>query len=99
MTLPSMSNKLTAKYRLWKWQRNYHKLGQYKHPRKLYVVVKVVGSREYGYWRGCHKYDGYTFTPHPAKAYLFKCKDQAEATADNSMLYRHANYKVIRYKK
>jgi hypothetical protein len=94
-----MSNKLTAKYRLWKWQRNYRKQGQYKRPRKMYVVVKVVAGREYGYWRGCYQYNGHTFSPEPAKAYLFRCKKQAEATADNSMLYRYANYKVIRYRK
>jgi hypothetical protein len=94
-----MSNMLTASYRLWKWQRNYRKQGQYKRPRKLYVVVKVVAGKEYGYWRGCYKYNGHTFTPHRAKAFKFTCKEQAEATADNSMLYRYSNYKVVRYKK
>ena len=90
-------NRLTVKYKLHKLRTAQNKT--LKPPRVLFVVVRLIGKREYGYWRGCYKYDGHTFTPHPSKAYLFKCKDQAEATADNSMLYRYASYKVIRYRK
>jgi hypothetical protein len=86
------------RYRLWRWQRQYRKSMRYKKPRRYWVVVKVVAKRDYGYWRGCYKYNGYTFTEHPSQAYLFNSEGLAETTANNTELWRKTNYRVIRIK-
>ena len=86
------------RYKLWRWQRQYRKSMQYKKPRRHWVVVKVIAHKDYGYWRGCYKYGGYTFSDCPTKAYLFNTEDLAENTAYNSELWRKTRYRVIQIK-
>lgn len=90
---------MLARFRLWLWKRNYDRLGRYKKPRKLYAVRKVLYGKEYGWWLGCYKYNGYAFTKNKRKAYLFCRKELAETTANNSNLDRVCEYRVVRYKR
>ena len=90
-------NRLTVKYKLHKLRSTQNKT--LKPPRVLFVVVRLIGKREYGYWRGSERNKGTTFTPNPDLASKYRTEQQAQANADNSMLWRYCNYRVRQLKK
>lgn len=64
--------------------------------RPVFVVRRVVGNRRYGYWLGSQYRNGYSFTKNPDRAMRFISEQHATTEADNSMLYKHATYRVER---
>ena len=85
--------------RQWWRHRQYLRSFHPRRRRKRWVVRKVVGDKVYGYWRGSEKYNGATFTSDPTKAKVFTSRQSAQSNADNTMLYKHSNYRVERLQK
>lgn len=51
-----------------------------------------------GYWMGDYKGNGVSFTKEPSRAIAYRRRELAQMAADNSMLYRHARYEVVKIK-
>lgn len=84
----------------WWWtKRQYDKSFRPRRHRRRYVVRKVVGQQVYGYWCGSERYNGVGFTDDIRRAFVCPSRKVAQANADNTMLYRHANYRVERVRK
>jgi hypothetical protein len=64
--------------------------------RPVFVVRRIVGRRGYGYWLGSRYRHGHSFTRNPERAMRFISEQHATTEADNSMLYKHATYRVER---
>lgn len=65
----------------------------------VYCVAKTIGGRRFGYWRGVYKGNGFTFTSDHNRAECWKRRELAQLAADNSMLYMHASYEVVKIRK
>lgn len=85
--------------RQWWGHRQYLRSFRPRRHRKKWVVRKVVGDKAYGYWRGSEKYNGATFTNDVTRAKVFCSRQSAQSNADNTMLYKHSNYRVERLQK
>lgn len=84
----------------WWWtRRQYKRSFRPRRHRHRFVVRKLVGGRVYEYWCGPHKYNGTTFTNDVKRAVQFPSKTHAQSTADNTMLYKYANYQVEKLRK
>ncbi len=88
-----------SRYRYWNWKRKDTKKQQaLQHtPRYLYVVVRLIVGKEYGWWRGTER--NHAFTRDINKACKFRTAKCAQTTADNSLLYKLADYKVCKINK
>lgn len=51
-----------------------------------------------GYWMGEYKGNGFSFTKQPERAVAYRRRELAQMAADNSLLYLHANYEVVKIK-
>lgn len=90
---------LKRRIRVWRYLRHRTKPVKPRKPRRhSFVIVAKAGHITIGYWMGIYRGNGFSFTKDPKRAIAYPKRELAQMSADNSLLYKHARYEVVKIK-